>query len=68
MNEIVQDKGFVNVAEDKIHVTGLKGPLEKGWRQKVQAFVSRIPAALKVSMARGGARAETWRAAGAAQA
>jgi hypothetical protein len=44
MNEILQGKGLVNVAEDKIHVTGLKGPLEEGWQQKVEAFVTRIPA------------------------
>ncbi len=43
MNEILHGKGLVNIAEDKIHVTGLKGPLEEGWQQKVEAFVSRIP-------------------------
>jgi hypothetical protein len=31
------------VAEDKVHVTGLKGPLEQGWQQKVTAFAARIP-------------------------
>jgi hypothetical protein len=31
------------VAEDKVHVTGLKGPLEKGWQEKVAAFAARIP-------------------------
>lgn len=45
MNEILQHKGLVNVAEDKIYVTGLKGPLENGWESKVQAFVMRIPPA-----------------------
>jgi hypothetical protein len=43
MNEILQRKGLVLVAEDKIHVTGLKGPLEEGWQEKVQAFVARLP-------------------------
>lgn len=43
MNEILQEKGLVNVAEDKIYVTGLKGPLEEGWERKVQGFVTRIP-------------------------
>ena len=38
MNEILQRKGLVEVAEEKVHVTGLKGPLEEGWRQKVDAF------------------------------
>ena len=46
MNEILQGKGLVNVAEDTIHVTGLKGPLEEGWQQKIEAFVARIPARL----------------------
>jgi hypothetical protein len=44
MNEILQGKGLVNVAEDKVHVTGLKGPLEDGWQKEVEAFVTRIPA------------------------
>jgi menaquinone-dependent protoporphyrinogen IX oxidase len=35
MNEAVQGKGLVEVAEDKIYVTDLKGPLEEGWRRKV---------------------------------
>ena len=43
MNEILQGKGLVEVAEDKVRVTGLKGPLEDGWQQKVEAFAARIP-------------------------
>jgi hypothetical protein len=43
MNEILQGKGLVSVAEDKLHVTGLKGPLEEGWQAKVKAFVDRLP-------------------------
>ena len=43
MNEILQEKGLVKVAEGKILVTGLKGPLEEGWQKKVDAFVSGIP-------------------------
>jgi flavodoxin len=43
MNEILQEKGLVKVAEDKILVTDLKGPLEEGWQKKVEAFVSLIP-------------------------
>ncbi len=42
MNEILQEKGLVKVAEDKILVTGLKGPLEEGWQKKVEAFASQI--------------------------
>ena len=43
MNEILQGKGLAKVAEDKVLVTGLKGPLEQGWQQKVEAFAARIP-------------------------
>ena len=43
MNEILRDVGLVNIAEDKVHVTGLKGPLEEGWQKKVEAFATRIP-------------------------
>lgn len=43
INQILQGKGLVNVAEDKVHVTGLRGPLEDGWQAKVDAFTARIP-------------------------
>jgi len=43
MSEILQAKGLVEVAEDSVLVTGIKGPLEEGWQQKVEAFVARIP-------------------------
>jgi hypothetical protein len=43
MNEILRGKGLVKVADDKVLVTGLKGPLEEGWQKKVEAFVARIP-------------------------
>jgi multimeric flavodoxin WrbA len=43
MNEILQARGLVKVAEGKVQVTGLKGPLEEGWREKVESFASRIP-------------------------
>ena len=43
MNEILQGAGLVKVAEDKVHVTGLKGPLEEGWQKKVEAFAAQIP-------------------------
>jgi hypothetical protein len=42
MNEVLQAKELVSVAEDKVHVNGLKGPLEDGWQDKVGAFASRI--------------------------
>ena len=43
MNQILQEKGLVKVAEGKVLVTGLKGPLEEGWQKKVEAFSSQIP-------------------------
>jgi menaquinone-dependent protoporphyrinogen IX oxidase len=43
MNQILQEKGLVEVAEDKVLVTGMKGPLEDGWQAKVAAFAQRIP-------------------------
>ncbi|MDH4122534.1 MAG: flavodoxin family protein [Thermoplasmata archaeon] len=42
MNEILQAKGFKKVADGKIYVTGIKGPLEEGWQGKVEEFVSVI--------------------------
>jgi len=46
MNEILQEKGLVKVAEGKILVTGLKGPLEEGWQKKAEAFASQIQSSL----------------------
>jgi hypothetical protein len=43
MHEILQAAGLVNVADDKVFVTGMKGPLEEGWQDKVEAFAARIP-------------------------
>jgi len=43
MNQLLQAKGLVKIAEDKIFVTGLKGPLEEGWQKVVEAFISQIP-------------------------
>ena len=42
MNEILQGKGLVKVAEDKVYVTGMRGPLEEGWQLKVEAFATSI--------------------------
>lgn len=55
MNEVLAGKGLVNIAEGKVHVTGLKGPLEEGWQQKVAAVVTQISAGI-------GDTAETGRA------
>jgi hypothetical protein len=46
MNELLEGKGLVKLAEDKVYVTRLKGPLEEGWEETVKAFVARIPASL----------------------
>jgi menaquinone-dependent protoporphyrinogen IX oxidase len=43
MNQILQGKGLVNVAEERVLVTGLKGPLEEGWQKQVDGFADRIP-------------------------
>jgi len=42
MNELLGSKGLVKVAETKVYVTGLKGPLETGWQKKVESFVNAI--------------------------
>ena len=42
MNQALQSKGLIKVAEGKIFVTGIKGPLEEGWRKEVEVFVSRM--------------------------
>ena len=43
MNEVLQARGYVNVAEEKVQVTGMKGPLEPDWKGKVHAFAGRMP-------------------------
>ena len=43
MNEILEAKGLVKVAEEKVFVTGLKGPLEAGWQDKVAVFAHQLP-------------------------
>lgn len=43
MNAILEAKGLVKVAEGKVLVTGMKGPLEEGWRKKVEEFAALIP-------------------------
>lgn len=44
MTAILEGKGLVKVAEDKVFVTGMKGPLEEGWEMKVEAFASLLQA------------------------
>jgi len=42
VNEMLRAKGLVKIAEEKVYVTDLKGPLEEGWREKVAAFAATI--------------------------
>jgi len=46
MNELLQAKGLKKVAEGKVQVTAMKGPLEEGWQKKVEVFVAQILGAL----------------------
>jgi menaquinone-dependent protoporphyrinogen IX oxidase len=43
INGILQSKGLVKVAQEKILVTGMKGPLEDGWQKKTADFAAQIP-------------------------
>jgi hypothetical protein len=42
MNEILQGKNMVKIAEDKIYVIDNKGPMEEGWQMKVKDIADRI--------------------------
>jgi menaquinone-dependent protoporphyrinogen IX oxidase len=42
IRKLLEGKGLVEVAEDKVHVLDVKGPLEDGWEQKVETFVLRV--------------------------
>jgi len=42
MTQMLKEKRLVNVAQGRIFVTGLKGPLEEGWEKKVEAFAIQI--------------------------
>jgi hypothetical protein len=45
MHEALQRKGLVSVAEEKVYVLDVQGPLEDGWRDKVAAFADVVDAA-----------------------
>ena len=45
MSQMLQEKSLINVAQARVLVTGIKGPLEEGWQKRVEAFVSQIPVA-----------------------
>lgn len=42
INEILTAQGLVKVAEDTVHVTGVRGPLEPGWHHMVAEFAERL--------------------------
>lgn len=42
MTELLQEKGFNKIADGKIFVVGLKGPLENNWQKNVENFASVI--------------------------
>jgi len=46
MNEILLKKGMVKVGEGRILVTGMKGPLEEGWQNKVETFAAQVASAI----------------------
>lgn len=43
MREILQARGLKKIVEERVYVLGIKGPLEDGWQNKVQAFAELIP-------------------------
>jgi len=42
MLEVLKEKELMTMADTKVYVTGLKGPLEAEWRDKVRQFVDTI--------------------------
>jgi hypothetical protein len=56
LHELLQAAGLVSVAEDKVYVTGIKGPLEDGWQDKVEAFAACLPLQPESSAELGGGR------------
>ena len=42
MTEILTEKGLVNVLDDTVLVTAMKGPLEDGWQQTVASFAAAL--------------------------
>jgi hypothetical protein len=45
MHELLQAHGLEPVAEEKVYVTDIKGPLEEGWQRKVEAFATQLTVA-----------------------
>lgn len=42
MDELLRAKGMIKVADMKVFVVDLRGPLEEGWQRKVEDFVAKI--------------------------
>jgi len=42
MNELLQPKKLNKVAEQVFYVTGMKGPLEEGWKEKAKGFADNL--------------------------
>lgn len=42
MRELLQANGLVEIAEEKIFVKDIRGPLEDGWAMKVEAFAAKL--------------------------
>ncbi len=42
MSELLRSSGATGIADDCVHVTGLQGPLEQGWEDRVGAFADRV--------------------------
>ena len=45
MHQLLQAHGLEPVAEEKVYVTDIKGPLEEGWQRKVEAFAAQLTVA-----------------------
>lgn len=42
MNELLQDAGLTKIAEDRVLVTDIRGPLEEGWETRVRGFAQQV--------------------------
>jgi hypothetical protein len=47
INDLLHAASLVKVAEEQVYVTGIKGPLEDGWQDKVEAFAARLTLTLE---------------------
>jgi hypothetical protein len=48
MRDELERKGLKRISDSAVRVTGMKGPLEEGWQQKVLAFADQITTALHI--------------------